>query len=68
MRQREDALQRQVDRYTTDINSWNDRLSRIQDNLLSEFYQMESIVSSIKNNLTAIGQIQYIAPVTSTKS
>jgi flagellar hook-associated protein 2 len=58
-----DSLQRQVDSYTTDINNWNDRLAKIQDRLLNEFYTMESIVSSIKNNLSAISQIQYIAPV-----
>jgi len=61
-----DSLQRQVDNYDTDINHWNDRLAKIQDRLLNEFYLMESIVTSIKNNLSAISQIQYISPITST--
>jgi flagellar hook-associated protein 2 len=56
-----ESLQRQVDNYTTDINNWNTRLAKIQDRLLNQFYQMESIVTSIRSNLTAISQIQYIA-------
>jgi flagellar hook-associated protein 2 len=61
-----DSLQKQVDDYTTDINNWNSRLAKIQDRLLNEFYTMESVVSSIKDNLNAISQIQYIPPVFST--
>jgi flagellar capping protein FliD len=58
-----DSLQRQVDDYTTDINNWNIRLAKIQDRLLNEFFNMESVVASIKNNLSAISQIQFIPPV-----
>ncbi|HEY2415950.1 MAG TPA: flagellar filament capping protein FliD [Pirellulaceae bacterium] len=65
---REDALQAQNDDYTTQINAWNTRLSNIQDSLLNEFYQMESIVSSIKANASAISQIQYIPPAYSTST
>ena len=65
---RSESLQRQVDDYTRDISNWDARLSRIQDRLTNEFYNMESIVSSIKNNLTAIGQIQYIPPISSSSS
>jgi len=63
-----EAMQKQVDTYTTDINNWNTRLASIQNRLLNEFYNMESVVSSIKNNLTAISQIQYIPPVYSSTS
>jgi flagellar hook-associated protein 2 len=63
-----DSLQRRSDAYANDINDWNDRLAKIQDRLLNEFYTMESIVSSIKNNLTAVSQIQYIPPIASTSS
>jgi flagellar hook-associated protein 2 len=65
---REEALQRQVDSYTIDINAWNNRLANIQDSLLNEFYQMDALVSSIKANASALSQIQYIAPVYSTQS
>src|SRR5262245_26957803 len=61
-----DSLQKQVDNYSADIDDWNSRLDKIQDRLLNEFYTMESIVTSIKDNLSFISQIQYIAPVNST--
>jgi flagellar hook-associated protein 2 len=61
-----DAMQKQVDQYTSDINNWNTRLSSIQDQLLNEFYNMESVVASIKNNLSYLSQIQYIPPVFAT--
>jgi flagellar capping protein FliD len=63
-----DAVQKQVDSYTTDIDNWNTRLSKIQDRLLNQFYTLESTVSSIRNNLSAISQIQYIPPVYSSTS
>src|SRR4029078_6606608 len=61
-----DSLQKQVDNYSADIDNWNTRLDKIQEQLRNEFFTMESIVSSIKSNLSAISQIQYIAPVNST--
>lgn len=54
-------LQRQVDNYSTDINNWNTRLATIQDRLLNQFYQMDSIVATIENNLSVISQISYIS-------
>jgi flagellar hook-associated protein 2 len=63
-----DSLQKRVDNYTTDINNWNLRLAKIQDRLTNEFNQMENIVGSIKNNLGFLSQIQFIAPISSTRS
>jgi flagellar hook-associated protein 2 len=65
---REEALQRQFDSYGSDISAWNDRLANIQDSLLNEFYQMDALVSSIKANASALSQIQYIAPVSSSST
>jgi flagellar hook-associated protein 2 len=65
---REQALQAQSDDYTQQINDWNTRLANIQDNLLNQFYQMDALVSSIKNSASAISQIQYIPPVYSTST
>ncbi len=63
-----ESLQRQVDTYTNDIEKWGLRLVKVQDRLLNQFYRMESIVTSIRNNLTAVSQIQYISPVSSSSS
>jgi len=65
---RVDSLQRQVDDYTSQINDWNTRLSAIQDRMLNEYYQMDSLVGSIKNNLSLVSQITYVAPVVSAKT
>ncbi len=63
-----ESLQRQVDTYTNDIEKWGLRLTKIQERLFNQFFQMESIVTSIRNNLTAISQIQYISPVSSSSN
>jgi flagellar hook-associated protein 2 len=63
-----DSLQRQVDDYTSRINDWNTRLDNIQQRMLTQYYMMDTLVGSIKNNLSYINQIQYVAPVVSTKS
>jgi hypothetical protein len=55
------ALQKQIDDASQQIADWNTRLSNEQDRLLNQFYNLETVVGSIRNNLSFINQIQYIS-------
>jgi flagellar hook-associated protein 2 len=55
------SLQTQIDDIGQQITSWNTRLSNAQDLLLTQFNNMETAVSSIKNNLNFLNQIQFIS-------
>jgi flagellar capping protein FliD len=60
---RAQTIQRQIDDQTTRIDVWTARLGRSRDRMLNDFYRLESIISRIQNNLTAIQQIRAIAPI-----
>lgn len=57
------TLQRQMDFAQTRIDQWNARLDRQRQRLLDQFYRLEEVVGRIRNNLNAIGQIQFIPPI-----
>ena len=62
---RAEVLQRQVEDYAQRIDAMNARLDHSREALLKQFYNMELVIGRIKNNLDAIGSIQYIPPVQS---
>jgi flagellar hook-associated protein 2 len=55
------SLQTQIDDMGQRIDDWNTRLAKEQDRLLNQFYNLETIVGSIRNNLNYINQINYIS-------
>src|SRR5207247_7922056 len=58
---RASALQKQIDDAGQRIDDWNTRLDKQKERLLNQFYTLETIVGSIRNNLNYINQIQYIS-------
>jgi flagellar hook-associated protein 2 len=55
------SLQTQIDNFGQQINDWNKRLSAEQDRLLNQFYNSETLIASIRNNLSFINQIQFVS-------
>ncbi len=62
------ALARQVDDTTERVTIWDQRLERQRERLLNQFYNLELVVSRIRNNLTSINQIQALTPYTGSSS
>jgi flagellar hook-associated protein 2 len=62
------TLQAQIDDDTQQIANWNTRLDAEQARLLNQFYTMETVVSSLRNNLSYINQIQFLSLNGSTTS
>jgi flagellar hook-associated protein 2 len=65
---RVESIQKQLDDAASRIDIWNARLDRERERLMNEFFNLENIVASIKNNLNAISQIQFIPPLSSTST
>lgn len=61
------ALQKSIDNNTQRIADMNASLARERERLLTQFYNLETIVAALQSNLTAIESIKYIAPITSSK-
>jgi flagellar hook-associated protein 2 len=59
------TLNRQVENNNERLSNWDRRLERQRDRLTNQFYQLELVVSRIRNNLTSINQIQAFEPLTS---
>ncbi len=59
---RAQVLSRQVEDFTDRIATWDGRLERQRERLLNDFYRIELIVSRIRNNMTAVSQIQALPP------
>jgi len=57
------ALQARIDVNTERIDFFTARLDRERENLLTTFYNMESVIGKLQNNLSAIGSIQALAPL-----
>lgn len=56
------TLQRQMDVYSQRVEAWNVRLEKRRERLLLQFTRLEEAIAKIQTNLTAIQQIQFIAP------
>jgi flagellar hook-associated protein 2 len=54
------ALLQQIEDYSQRVDNWNQRLTKSRDALLTKFYNLESAIAKIQNNLTAISSIGYI--------
>ncbi len=65
---RSTALQAQIDQNNQRIGSMNLRLDRQRTRLLTQFYNMETTISRLQQNLTALNQLQIIPPLGSTTS
>jgi flagellar hook-associated protein 2 len=63
---RAEVLNRQNEEFTERIEAWDGRLERRRERLLNEFFRLELAVGRIRESLTAISQIQPIAPFTGT--
>jgi flagellar hook-associated protein 2 len=59
------VLARQVEDTSGRILKWDDRLERQRERLLNQFFRLELVVSRIRDSLSAISQIQPIAPLAS---
>ncbi len=62
------ALQARIDVNTQRIDFFTSRLERERENLLTKFYNMESVIGKLQNNLSAIGAIQALPPLTAASS
>jgi flagellar hook-associated protein 2 len=63
-----ETLQRQIENYDERISAWNARLDRNRERLMNQFFKLEEVVARIQNNLSAINQIQFIAPIQRTNT
>lgn len=59
---RAQTLQSRADLNTDRIKSMNERLARKQEQLLTQFYNLEETIGKLQNNLTALDGIGYISP------
>lgn len=57
------TLQHQVEDASARIDFLNGRLDASRERLLNQFYNMELVISKLKEGLTSLDSIQYIAPV-----
>ncbi len=65
---RADALTRTIDSNNTRISQLSDRLDRQRENLLTVFYNLETTVSKLQDNLNALQSLQIIPALTSSSS
>ncbi|MDX1947985.1 MAG: flagellar filament capping protein FliD [Pirellulaceae bacterium] len=63
---RSEALGRQVEDLGNRLTAFNARLDRQRERLLNQFYNLELVISKLQNNLTALDNLQTIAPLGST--
>ena len=61
------VLARQVEDTSGRLVAWDGRLERQRERLLNQFFRLELVVSRIRDSLSAIGQIQAIEPLTSSR-
>ena len=57
------TLQKQVELSAARVDFLNQRLDTSRERLMNQFYQMELVISKLKEGLTSLDSIQYIAPV-----
>jgi flagellar hook-associated protein 2 len=60
---RSDALQGILAANETRLTRYDEQLERQQERLLLQFYQLESIIAKMQSNLTAVQNLQRIAPL-----
>jgi flagellar hook-associated protein 2 len=65
---RAQTIQRQLDQLAERITIWDERLERSRQRLMLQFFRLEELVSRIRNNLSAISQIQFIPPIQTRQS
>jgi flagellar hook-associated protein 2 len=65
---RAQTIQRQLDQIAERITIWDERLERSRERLMLQFFRLEELVSRIRNNLSAISQIQFIPPIQTRQS
>jgi flagellar hook-associated protein 2 len=64
---RTEVLQRKIDDFGERIDVWDERLTRSRERLLLQFFNLEQVVSRLQNNLTALGQLQIIKPISNSE-
>ncbi|MCA9192783.1 MAG: flagellar filament capping protein FliD [Planctomycetales bacterium] len=62
------TLQTKLEQNNQRIESLNVRLDRQRERLLKQFYDMETAIASLQQNLTALNQLQIIPPLGSTSA
>jgi flagellar hook-associated protein 2 len=62
------TLQKQLNDTNSRIDFLNGRLDVSRERLLNQFYNMELVISKLKEGLTSLDSIQYIAPVNRSSS
>lgn len=65
---RTNSLQTQIEQSSQRIESFNTRLDKQRERLLKQFYNMETAIAKLQQNLTALDQLQIIPPLGSTTS
>jgi flagellar hook-associated protein 2 len=62
------SLSNTIDDNNDRLSQMTDSLSRQRDALLAQFDALETTISSLKGNLTALGSLQPIAPISSSST
>ncbi len=57
------SLQTQIEQSGKRVDSMNTRLDKQRERLLAQFYNMESAIAKLQQNLTALNQMQIIPPL-----
>lgn len=65
---RSTTLSNQIDQNNSRIASLDIRLSKQRTRLLTQFYNMETTIARLQQNLTALNQLQVIPPLSSASS
>lgn len=65
---RNNLLQSQIEQNQQRIESFDIRLDRQRTRLLTQFYNMETVIGKLQNNLSALNQLQIIPPLGSSTS
>ncbi len=60
---RSNTLQTQIEQNGKRIDAFNVRLDRQRESLLKQFYNMETAIAKLQQNLTALNQLQIIPPI-----
>jgi flagellar hook-associated protein 2 len=60
---RSSALQNQIEQNSKRIDSMDVRLDRQRERLLKQFYNMETAIAKLQQNLSALNQLQIIPPL-----
>lgn len=63
---RVDSLSATIDSNNDRIDQMTDSLNKQRDSLLAQFDALETTIAGLKSNLTALGSLQPIAPISST--